>query len=99
MLQFPVTNWATPMATYQEFNRADAEIVNTLKRFLNFNICALFMHDGTIDDACKINGFHLHVLVQNETDDHLCHNNKWRHIKQKLQKVSKIKTAKIVRHK
>ncbi|KAH3697583.1 hypothetical protein DPMN_085086 [Dreissena polymorpha] len=99
MLQFPVTNWATPMSTYQDFGRADAEQVNVLERFLNFNNTALFMHDGTVDDACRINGFHVHILVQNESDEHLCRNNKWRLTRQKLQKVCDVKTAKIVKHK
>ncbi|KAH3773954.1 hypothetical protein DPMN_175325 [Dreissena polymorpha] len=99
MLQFAVTNWATPIATYQKLSKTDAEYVNHLKRFLNNNICALLMHDGTTDDACRINGFHLHILVQNDTSNHLCRNNHWRTIRGKISKIYKVKTARIVRHK
>ncbi|KAH3697580.1 hypothetical protein DPMN_085083 [Dreissena polymorpha] len=90
MLQFPVTNWATPIQVYQELSRSDADHVNNMKRFLNFNTCTLFMHDGTTDDACRINGFHLHILLQNDSSDT---------IKTKICKVANVKTAKIVKHK
>jgi len=99
MLQFTVTNWATPIQTYQEMSKNDAEHVNTLKRFLNKNICALFMHDGTTDDAGRINGFHIHVLTQNDSSNHLYRNNNWRTIRNKVSKIAVVKTAKIVRHK
>ncbi|KAH3859678.1 hypothetical protein DPMN_102498 [Dreissena polymorpha] len=99
MLQWPVTNWATPIGTYQNLTRVDAEKINTLKRILNYNNCALIMHDGESDDACRINGFHIHFLVQNDNDAHLCKLSRWRIARAKLQKFCTVKTAKIVEHK
>ncbi|KAH3831492.1 hypothetical protein DPMN_104760 [Dreissena polymorpha] len=99
MLQWPVTNWATPIGIYHNLTRADAEKVNTLKRILNYNNCALIMHDGTSDDACRINGFHVHLIVQNDTDQHLCKGTRWRTARSKLLKFCTVKTAKIVEHK
>ncbi|KAH3738862.1 hypothetical protein DPMN_045505 [Dreissena polymorpha] len=99
MLQWPVTNWATPIGTYHNLSRGDADKVNTLKRVLNYNNCALVMHDGTSDDACRINGFHIHLIIQNENDNHLCKGSRWRTARSKLMKFCTVKTAKIVMHK
>lgn len=76
MLQFTVTNWATPIATYQKLTREKAEIINHFKQYINNNVCAVFMHDGNIDDACQIYGLHIHLLTQNESTSHLCKNDK-----------------------
>ncbi|KAL4217968.1 hypothetical protein ACF0H5_022706 [Mactra antiquata] len=56
--------------------------LNAIKQFCNEHPCTIFWHNGTTDDACKVNGFHMHIIVYNKGN--LWHDSSWRTCRKKL---------------
>ena len=76
---------ATPKENLAMLNGSQKKAVNMLKKFINSNQCALFWHNGSIDDSCEFNTMHLHmivgVLVSTEP---LCRCKTWRTVRKEI---------------
>lgn len=84
----PTLSWSTPNNIYSNMSVAQRSPLNALKAFLNDHPCMVSWHNGNSDDMCKINGFHMHVVVQKSTL--LWHDHAWRAVRQKLQNAGII---------
>lgn len=79
----PTLSWSTPNNIYSSMSVVQRSPLNALKGFLNDHPCVVSWHNGKTDDLCRINGFHMHIVVQKGSV--LWHDNAWRAIRQKLQ--------------
>lgn len=92
----PTLSWSTPNAIYSNMSVAQRSPLNALKAFLNDHPCMVSWHNGKTDDLCKVNGFHMHVVVQTTTI--LWHDHAWRAVRQKLQNAGIIVRCQKVRN-
>lgn len=90
-MQLPMLRFSTPQVSMPS-DKDDKAACNVLKNFLNQHHCAIFWHNGTSDDECKVNGLHLHILMKNQEilSDHICRNNKFRTFRKKAMKAGAI---------
>lgn len=66
-------------------NGSQKKAVNMLKKFINSNQCALFWHNGSIDDSCEFNTMHLHMIVGGlVSTDSLCRCKTWRTVRKEI---------------
>lgn len=83
ILPKPVMQFATKQIVYKDLSMEKKGPLNAFKSFINEHPTCVAWHNGTIEDACKINGFHLHAVIVCEQE--LCRFHPWRTVRQKLE--------------
>ena len=59
-----VTNWKSNSSDLQTLNSSERNAINSIKRWINYQDCAVWFHDGNSDLCSQFGGPHLHVVIK-----------------------------------
>ena len=96
LLPKPVMVFCTKQEIYKTLSMEQKAPLNAFKSYINEHPTCIAWHNGKVDDACKINGFHLHAVIMCENE--LCKDNGWRTLRSKLEQYGMVIRTKKVRN-